>query len=141
LGTTTQNYLGKSQYSDPGLQGSIDDFRIYSRALSASEVLALAKPTLITAAMPGASPVTTTTTTLSVLGTDQTSAASALKYAWVTAGSPPAPVAFSVNGTGAAKNTTATFTAPGTYNFQVTILNPETGCTLGTPRHDKLTPN
>lgn len=132
LGTTTQNYLGKSQYSDPGFQGSIDDFRIYSRALSASEVLALAKPTLVNAAAPGASPVTTTSTTLSVLGTDQTAGESALKYTWVTTGSPPAPVTFSANGTNAAKNTTAVFTAPGTYNFQVTMLNPTTGSTLVT---------
>jgi len=38
LGTTTQNYLGKSQWNDPYLNGTIDDFRIYSRALSASEI-------------------------------------------------------------------------------------------------------
>jgi O-glycosyl hydrolase len=132
LGSTTQNYIGKSQYSDPGFQGSIDDFRIYSRALSASEVLALAKPTLIFAATPGVSPVTTTSTTLSVLGTDQTAGESALTYTWATTGSPPAPVVFSANGTNFAKNTTATFTAPGTYNFQVTILNPTTGSTLVT---------
>jgi fibronectin type 3 domain-containing protein/regulation of enolase protein 1 (concanavalin A-like superfamily) len=40
LGVTTQNYLGKSQWNDPYLTGSVDDFRIYSRALSASEVAA-----------------------------------------------------------------------------------------------------
>lgn len=44
LGATTQNYLGKSQYSDPNLNGSIDDFRIYDRALSASQIQALAAP-------------------------------------------------------------------------------------------------
>ncbi|HEY8590339.1 MAG TPA: beta-L-arabinofuranosidase domain-containing protein [Naasia sp.] len=32
------NYLGKSQYSDPTFRGAIDDFRIYSYALSPSEV-------------------------------------------------------------------------------------------------------
>ena len=42
LGSTTQNYLGKSQYSDPYLAGSVDDFRIYARALSAGEVATLA---------------------------------------------------------------------------------------------------
>ena len=41
LGSTTQNYLGKSQYSDPNLTGSVDDFRIYARALSGGEVAAL----------------------------------------------------------------------------------------------------
>ena len=48
LGSTTQNYLGKSQYPDPALQGSLDDFRLYGRALSAAEVLALSTPTLAT---------------------------------------------------------------------------------------------
>ena len=38
LGATTQNYLGKSQYSDPYLNGRVDDFRIYADALSASDV-------------------------------------------------------------------------------------------------------
>jgi hypothetical protein len=43
LGSTTQNYLGKSQYpDDPYLAGSVDDFRIYARALSAAEVATLA---------------------------------------------------------------------------------------------------
>ncbi|HSB02319.1 MAG TPA: LamG-like jellyroll fold domain-containing protein [Anaerolineales bacterium] len=42
LGSTTQNWIGRSEYSsDPYLNGAIDEFRIYSRALSAAEVLAL----------------------------------------------------------------------------------------------------
>ncbi len=41
LGNTTQNYIGRSQFSDPYLNGAIDDFKIYSRALSASEINAL----------------------------------------------------------------------------------------------------
>ena len=44
LGNTTQNYIGKSQFADPNLTGSVDDFRIYSRALNATEVAALANP-------------------------------------------------------------------------------------------------
>ena len=44
LGSTTQNYIGKSQWPDPNLTGSVDDFRIYSRALNATEVAALANP-------------------------------------------------------------------------------------------------
>ncbi len=72
LGNTTQNYLGKSQYSDPGFQGSIDDFRIYGRALSSAEVLALAKPAVVNPAASTTSPVTGASTTLSVLGSDQT---------------------------------------------------------------------
>jgi gliding motility-associated-like protein len=39
LGATSLNYLGKSQFSaDPMFKGSIDEFKIYSRALSASEI-------------------------------------------------------------------------------------------------------
>jgi len=38
MGITANNYLGKSQYSDPYLNGSLDEFRIYKRALTAAEV-------------------------------------------------------------------------------------------------------
>jgi len=38
LGTTNLNYLGRSQYPDPYFDGKIDDFRIYTRALAASEI-------------------------------------------------------------------------------------------------------
>nr|WP_233566893.1 LamG-like jellyroll fold domain-containing protein [Cohnella endophytica] len=42
LGNTNLNYLGRSQYSgDAYLNGGLDDFRIYNRALSASEITAL----------------------------------------------------------------------------------------------------
>ncbi|KJD34680.1 hypothetical protein PK35_02625 [Tamlana nanhaiensis] len=41
LGETTQNYIGKSQYPDPILDASLDEFRIYNRALSAAEVTSL----------------------------------------------------------------------------------------------------
>jgi hypothetical protein len=45
LGSTTQNWIGRSQWSDPYLSGQVDDFRIYSGALSASDVQALANGT------------------------------------------------------------------------------------------------
>jgi hypothetical protein len=41
LGTTGNNYIGRSQYADPYLNGQIDNFRIYNRALSASEISSL----------------------------------------------------------------------------------------------------
>ncbi|WP_104431191.1 family 43 glycosylhydrolase [Kineococcus xinjiangensis] len=42
LGITKNNWIGRSQFSaDPGLNGSIDDFNIFSRALSPVEVQAL----------------------------------------------------------------------------------------------------
>ena len=49
LGGTTQNYIGKSQFADPNLTGSVDDFRFYTHALSSSEILALA----LTPSIPG----------------------------------------------------------------------------------------
>jgi hypothetical protein len=43
LGATTQNWIGRSQYpADPYLAAGVDDFQIYSRALSASEISGLA---------------------------------------------------------------------------------------------------
>ena len=42
LGNTPNNYIGRSQYSaDPYLDGHIDEFRVYNRALSAAEIQAL----------------------------------------------------------------------------------------------------
>ena len=125
LGATTQDYLGKSQFTgDPNFTGSIDDFRIYGQALSASQILQLAAPSIVNAPAASAAPVITTHTNLSVLGNDVTAGEPALTYTWSTTGTPPAAVTFSINGSNAAKNTTATFTHAGTYNFLVTITNP-----------------
>ena len=41
LGNTRNNYIGKSQYPDPYLNGSLDDFSIYSVGLSASDIGAI----------------------------------------------------------------------------------------------------
>ena len=94
LGSTTQNYLGDSQYTaDPALLGSIDDFRIIGRALSAAEIRQFIYPTIVTAA--SASSVTSTSAVLSVLGADATGGESSLTYTWSVTGTPPAPVTFS----------------------------------------------
>ncbi|WP_114778444.1 LamG-like jellyroll fold domain-containing protein [Botryobacter ruber] len=42
LGATTQNYIGKAQYPDPLLRGSVDEFRIYNYALSEASISSLA---------------------------------------------------------------------------------------------------
>jgi hypothetical protein len=55
-----------------------------------------------------------------VLGADDNGEAN-LTYIWATTGTPPAAVTFSANGANAAKNSTATFTKAGGYNFQVTV--------------------
>ena len=38
LGFTDQNWIGRSQYDDPYLNGRVDDFRIYNRGLSSTEI-------------------------------------------------------------------------------------------------------
>ncbi|WP_019909535.1 DUF5695 domain-containing protein [Paenibacillus sp. HW567] len=59
LGNTTQNYIGKSQYGDPNLNGAVDDFIIYSRALSASEIASLFSGAVIQNAAPESADVLT----------------------------------------------------------------------------------
>ncbi|MBX7098444.1 MAG: DUF2271 domain-containing protein [Myxococcaceae bacterium] len=78
-------------------------------------------PSVATAA--AASPATTATASsaLSVLGADDSGEA-ALTYAWAKT-SGPGNVAFSPNGTNAAKNTTATFSAAGSYALTVTLTD------------------
>jgi len=50
LGNTVNNYIGRSQYSDPYLDGTMDDFLVYNRALSISEITSLAgNPPCVTA--------------------------------------------------------------------------------------------
>jgi fibronectin type 3 domain-containing protein len=61
MGSTTQNYLGKAQYPDPYFNGAIDDFRIYTSALTSGEIGILAAGELGTpqnvAAAPGDSQI------------------------------------------------------------------------------------
>jgi hypothetical protein len=42
LGATTQNYIGRSQYPDPYLNATVDDFQIYDDALTAADIGTLA---------------------------------------------------------------------------------------------------
>ncbi len=43
LGATTANYIAKSVYNDPYFKGTVSDFRIYDRALTAEEVKSLSE--------------------------------------------------------------------------------------------------
>ena len=81
-------------------------------------------PTVVTPASATPSPVTGTTTTLSVLGADDGGEAN-LTYTWAATTLPSGASAptFSVNGTNAAKKTVATFSKAGTYGFTVTIAD------------------
>jgi regulation of enolase protein 1 (concanavalin A-like superfamily) len=83
-------------------------------------LLKVAAPTIATPAAVSPRPVAGTTATLKVLGASY-AGESGLTYTWSTTGTPPAAVSFTANGTNAAKTTAAMFTAPGTYDFQVTI--------------------
>jgi endo-1,4-beta-xylanase len=67
LGSTAHNYLGKSQYPDPYLDGTIDEFRIYNVGLSAAEIAA-------TAALGTSQQLSTNSpaTSLALTGTNQT---------------------------------------------------------------------
>jgi fibronectin type 3 domain-containing protein len=44
LGATTNNYIGKSQFNDPYLNGAVDDFKIFGVALNAQQIASLAVP-------------------------------------------------------------------------------------------------
>ena len=77
-----------------------------------------AAPTVAAPAAASPNAVAGTTTNLSVLGADDGGEAN-LAYAWAATG--PAAVAYSANGTDAAKNTTVTFSTAGTYTFIATI--------------------
>jgi fibronectin type 3 domain-containing protein len=44
LGTTGNNYIGKSQFNDPYLNGAVDDFKIFGVALNAQQIASLAVP-------------------------------------------------------------------------------------------------
>jgi hypothetical protein len=104
--------------------GSIDDVRIYNAAISSAAAAGLmaTPPTVAAAAAASANPVTGASTALSVLGSDD-AGPSTLSYTWAIAGTPPAAVSFSANGSNAAQNTTASFTQAGTYSFIVTMTN------------------
>jgi hypothetical protein len=79
-------------------------------------------PTVATAAAAAPATVTGNTAALSVLGADD-NGQSNLTYTWAATNIPSGAVTptFSVNGTNAAQNTTATFYKIGTYTFTATI--------------------
>jgi hypothetical protein len=78
-------------------------------------------PTVASGAAANPNPVSGTTSNLSVLGADD-GGESNLTYTW-TVVSGPGSASFSQNGSNAAKNTVATFSASGTYNLQVTLTD------------------
>jgi len=84
-----------------------------------------AGPLIVNPASANPNSVTSTTTGLSVLGNDA-AGQSSLTYTWSVISQPSGATtpSFSVNGTNAAQNTTATFYRAGGYTFQATITDP-----------------
>ncbi len=78
-------------------------------------------PTIAAPAAASPATVVAKSTTLTVLGA-YVQGESNLTYTWSVTG--PAAVSFSSNGTNAAKSSVATFSAPGSYVFTVTVSNP-----------------
>jgi hypothetical protein len=66
---------------------------------------------------------TENTVTLRVRGKSETDSEDKLLYYWYLAGTSPAPVSYSHNGTNAARDVTITFTKPGRYLFKAIILD------------------
>src|SRR5262249_13111275 len=81
-------------------------------------------PTIATAASASPNPRSGNTTSLSVLGAYNLGESN-LTYTWSVASKPPgaADPTFSANGTNAAKNSVATFSAAGTYVLTVSITD------------------
>lgn len=90
-------------------------------AMATLTVVGGGAPTLTQPARAQPSPVVGTMTLLTVRATDDAGEAS-LRYDWSTLVA-PMPVVFSANGTNAAKDTTATFSRAGDYDFLVTITD------------------
>ncbi|MFO0790996.1 MAG: LamG-like jellyroll fold domain-containing protein [Pirellulales bacterium] len=84
-------------------------------------------PTVATVAAASPSPVTGTSTNLSVLGADIGGEA-LLTYEWSASG--PSDVSFSSNNNNGAKNTVATFSQAGTYVFAAKITNSASGASV-----------
>jgi hypothetical protein len=119
LGWSVHNDDGWSDWQD--FNPSLQEFDKAHAGIVGPQATMQAPPTVVTPAQASDSPVTATTTNLSVLGGDAAGEAN-LTYTWTTV-NPPSGVTFSANGTNAAKNTTVTFTAAGTYTFTATITN------------------
>jgi len=117
LGATTLNYIGKSQWSqDFYLNGLVDEFQVYSRALSPSEVAALASPTSAPTGV-----VATGSNASVIVSWSPVSGASGFNVLRsLTSGSGYATTASAVSGT---SYTDSGLTNGTRYYYQVTALN------------------
>jgi hypothetical protein len=119
LGWSVHNNDGWSDWQD--FNPSVQAFDQAHAVIVGPQAIQQAPPIVVTPAQASDSPVTGTTTNLSVLGDDAAGEAN-LTYSW-TAVNPPAGVTFSANNSNAAKNTIVTFTGAGSYTFMATITD------------------
>ncbi len=120
--TGAWNTWGMHRVNVPLNPGKTNTIRIESTGQDLSNIDEMhvlnAAPVIAIGAAAAPSPVSGTTTTLSVTGNDDRGA-DGLSYTWSSTGTPPAPVTFSGNGTSAARQVVATFAKVGVYAFQV----------------------
>jgi hypothetical protein len=115
-----------------GLQPGGTEYSFYVMPTNSSSPKAIAylgsiatidqAPTVATAPWAAQNPVTGTSVALSVLGNDD-GGESNLTYSWIASGPYNGGAYFSVNDSNAAKNTTVTFYAAGTYTCNVLITD------------------
>lgn len=79
--------------------------------------------TLVSPAVASIDQAASASAVLTVRGSDSKAGAD-LRYSWSADGEAPWPVTFSINRTNAARNTTAVFSAAGTYRLRVAISDP-----------------
>jgi hypothetical protein len=125
---------GTGVYTAPATAGSAAiNATAASVTGSASVSVVNQGPSVANAASASPSTVTATTTALSVLGSDP-QGESSITYTWADTTLPSGATAptFSINGTNAAKNTTATFSKAGSYTFTVTLTDSQSASTTST---------
>jgi len=103
-----------------GLSANSNSSLLINKATYTNVTVSNTAPTVAIAAAASPTTVTGTTTTLLVTGADD-HGESSLAYTWSATG--PAAVAFSVNGTNAAKSSVATFAKAGGYTLTATIAD------------------
>jgi len=123
LGITTQNYIGRSQYSaDACLDGRVDEFRIYASALTASDVAALYAETIPTGAPWTPSNLRATAVSSNRIDLNWNASAGATNYniKRSTSDGGPYTLVASVSGTGFSDSALSEWTA---YYYVVSAVN------------------
>jgi hypothetical protein len=118
LGTGTALTLGTAP--QVGLAATSAASNASSAVFSSVAITPSTGPTVTTIST---ATVTGTALALSAVGTDP-AGASSLTYSWSAVGNLTSGVTFTANGTNAARNTTATFSAAGVYDIRVVATDP-----------------